>query len=141
MIELIIDGISEQLNSIFGNDYKIYTEQVKQGLKEPCFFIQLINSVNTSFIDIKYFRKYSFCIKYFPATKEPKNECFKVQDKLFLVLEYIIVNGDLQRGIKMHGEYVDGILNFFVNYNLFIKKIIQTDIMDTLDNVNIQIGE
>lgn len=37
MINKIIDGISISLNAEFGDDYKIYTESIEQGLKEPCF--------------------------------------------------------------------------------------------------------
>lgn len=37
MINSIIEGISTSLNAEFGDDYTIYTENVEQGLKEPCF--------------------------------------------------------------------------------------------------------
>ena len=34
----------------------------------------------------------------------------------------------------MHGEYVDGTLNFFVNYDMFVKKKeIETDKMDSCE--------
>ena len=42
MINSIIEGISASLNAEFGDDYTIYTENVEQGLKEPCFFISCI---------------------------------------------------------------------------------------------------
>lgn len=123
MLDKIVDGISEKLNSVFGDDYKIYTESVKQGLKEPCFFIQLVSPVNKSLLGERSLRENLFCIQYLPSNKnEPKAECYRVQDDLYLALEYITVDGGLQRGIKMRGEFADGILNFFVNYNMFVKK-------------------
>ena len=36
----IIDGVSIKLNELFGEKYTIYTNNVKQGLQFPCFFIK-----------------------------------------------------------------------------------------------------
>ena len=38
MINAIISGISITLDGAFG--YEVYGEEIKQGLKEPCFFIK-----------------------------------------------------------------------------------------------------
>lgn len=40
-VNLITDAISIALNGEFGDGYTNYTENVKQGLKEPCFFISV----------------------------------------------------------------------------------------------------
>lgn len=37
MINKVIDGISKAINEEFGDEYNIYTEEIEQGLKEPCF--------------------------------------------------------------------------------------------------------
>ena len=37
MIKKIIDGILAALSEEFGDEYTLYTESVKQGMKEPCF--------------------------------------------------------------------------------------------------------
>jgi hypothetical protein len=134
MLDKIIDVISEKLNEAFGEDFKIYTEEVKQGLTEPCFFIQLVTPTNTQVLGKRYFRQNLFDIQYFPQSKnEPKAECLRVQDDLFLALEYINVGEDLQRGEKMRGEFADGVLNFFVEYNMFVYKTEEQDPMEELD--------
>ena len=33
----------------------------------------------------------------------------------------------------MHGEVVDEVLNFFVNYDMFVYKVEGTDAMETMD--------
>lgn len=71
----------------------------------------------------KYFRTNQFCIQYFPSTDEPKAECNAVLENLYDNLELITVNGDLSRGSRMNGEVVDGVLNFFINYNMFVYKV------------------
>ena len=115
MINKIIDGISISLNAEFGDDYKIYTESIEQGLKEPCFSIVCVNPTNELFRGKKYFRKNLFCIQYFPKGEDKRSECMDVLERMFDCLEVIKIGEDLQRGTSMHGEVVDEVLNFFVS--------------------------
>lgn len=133
MINKIIDGISISLNAEFGDDYKIYTESIEQGLKEPCFSIVCVNPTNELFRGKKYFRKNLFCIQYFPKGEDKRSECMDVLERMFDCLEVIKVSEDLQRGTSMHGEVVDHVLNFFVNYDMFVYKVESTDAMETMD--------
>lgn len=133
MINSIIEGISISLNAEFGDDFTIYTESVEQGLKEPCFFISCINPTSRVFLGKRYFKTNQMCIQYFPTDKDrKKEECSSVSDKLFDCLEYITVSGDLVRGTKMNSEMVDGVLNFFVNYDFYVYKKEDTVPMEEL---------
>lgn len=123
MINKIIDAISVSINSEFGNTHEIYTESVEQGLKEPCFSIFCINPTNDLFLGKRYFRQNQFCIQFFPSKVEPNAECNDVRDRLFNCLEYITVAGDVTRGTKMKGEFADGVLNFFLNYDMFVYRM------------------
>lgn len=124
MIRLLVESISIQLEAAFGEDYTIYDESIEQGLKEPCFFIQCLNPTEELFFWKRYFRKNQFCIQYFPENKlHGKEECYAVGERLFSCLEYLDVGGDLVMGTKRKYEVVDGILHFFVNYDLFVYKV------------------
>lgn len=128
MINKIIDAISISLNSTFGDDYDIYTESVEQGLEEPCFSVFCLNPTNNLFRNNKYFRTNQFCIQYFPSTNESNAECNAVCERLYDCLESITVvenetTHSPTRGTRMNGEVVDGVLNFFVNYNMFVYKV------------------
>ena len=124
MINSIIESISITLNAEFGDKYKIHREEKRQGLKEPCFFIQCLNPAEELFFWKRYFRKNQFCIQYFPENKlHGKEECYAVGERLFSCLEYLDVGGDLVMGTKRKYEVVDGILHFFVNYDLFVYKV------------------
>lgn len=134
MVNDLIDGISIKLNQVFGDGKKIYSESVKQGLKEPCFFIAVLNPLQTQIIGNMYFRQQPFDIHYFPAIQGSKNELHAMASDLFIALEYVtLINGDLVHGTKMSYEVVDDVLHFFVNYDMRIRKVeTPTDSMGTL---------
>jgi hypothetical protein len=132
VIQDILDGVVAALLEAFPG-VKVYTEQVKQGLKEPCFILRLLNPTSEQFFGNRYYRTNLFSVQYIPeSTTDAKNECYNVNDQLFQALEYITVGGDLQRGTDMRGEYSDGMLTFFVNFNTFIRFDIKLDPMEEL---------
>lgn len=124
MINSIIESISISLNAEFGDKYKIYREAKRQGLKEPCFFIQCLNPTEELFFCKRYFRQNQFCVQYFPEDEFHRNqECYAVAERLFSCLEYLDVRGERVMGTKMKYEVTDGILHFFLNYDLFVYKV------------------
>ena len=134
MINSIIEAISTSLNIEFGDNYEIHMEEIKQDLEEPCFFVHCLNPTNELFLGRRYFRTNQFCIQYFPETDEKQRECNDVAERMFLCLEYITVYGEDKpiMGTKMKYEVVDGVLNFFVNYDCFVRKTEQHIPMETL---------
>lgn len=137
MLNEIVDGISERLNEAFGDDYEIYTEQVKQGLKEPCFTVSCVNPASTQVLGNRYLRRSLFSVKYFPkSVAGARAECLDVQDKLFLALETITAGGDLVRGTGINGRFVDGVLVVTVNYDMFVYAISEREPMETYSITN-----
>ena len=134
MINSIIEAISISLNEEFGDGYETHMEEIKQGLKEPCFFITCLNPTTELFLGKRYFRTNQFCIQYFPETNEKQRECNGVAERMLQCLEYITIYGEDKpiMGTKMKYEVVDGVLNFFVNYDCFVRKIEQQTPMETL---------
>lgn len=134
MINSIIEAISVSLNGEFGDDYEIHMEEIKQGLKEPCFFIACLNPTNNLFIGKRYERNNQFCIQYFPQSDEKQRECNGVAERMYDCLEYIKADGDTKpiRGSGMNHQVVDGVLNFFVNYDFFTVKTEDNTAMETM---------
>lgn len=122
MINKINSGISAAIGSEFGDGYDIHKESVEQGLEAPCFSILCLNPKVEQFLGKKYFRTNQFCVHYFPSTAERNAECHATAERLFNALEYITVDADLCRGTEMHYEINDGVLSFFVNYDMFVYK-------------------
>ena len=138
MINKIIDGISIAINSKFGSQYDIYTESVEQGLTEPCFSILCLNPTINQVLGKRYFRRNQFCVHYFPSSDEKRSECHTVMEGLIDALEMINVDGDQCRGTGMHGEVVDNVLSFFVNYDMFVYK--EEPAKSMMQTVNRNIG-
>jgi len=133
MINFIIAGISKKLNEVFGDEYDIYTEQVAQGMKEPCFYILSVNAVNKPMLGARYLRTYSFCVKYFPKSNTgPNAECNNISDDLFLALEYIAADGSMMQGMNMQSHSADGFLEFTVDYEFFIRAIPESEPMENM---------
>lgn len=125
MIENLIKSIGIALHNEFGDNVKIYPEKVEQGLKTPCFFITCLNPSKELFLGRRYFCNNQFCIQYVPANPhKEKQECNNVLERLFSCLEWIKAMEDDKpiHGNKMRGETVNGVLNFFVNYDCFVNK-------------------
>ena len=128
MINSIIEAISVALNSEFGEDYNIHIEEPEQNFKKPCFFIFCLKPTNELFFGKRYFRTNQFCIQYFPATSAKQRDCNDVAERLYECLEYIVTDGEDKpiRGTKMKYEIANGILHFFVNYDLFVYKVAES---------------
>jgi len=136
MINKIIDGISITLNQVFGDEVRIYSESITQGLIEPCFFIAVLNPSQTNFIGKRSFRQHPFDIHYFTAVQNSTTELQSKASDLYVALEAItLIDGDLVRGSKMNHEVIDGVLHFFVNFDMFINKVVvPEDGMEEVDH-------
>lgn len=123
MINKILDGISNALNEEFGDEYEIYSEDIPQDFKEPCFFILCLNPAENQIVGKRYHRTHQFDVQYFPRDFKNKfSDIYEIQSRLTDCLEYVNVKEGILRGIKRRGEIVDKVLHFFVNYNIHVIK-------------------
>lgn len=135
MINEIMEAIGYALNKRFGEAYKIHMKESGVDVEKPCFFISCVNLTNKRFLGKRYFQTNQFCIRYFPKILEGERECHEVAEEMYQCLEYIIPEGDDKpmRGTGMAYEITDGILNFFVNYDLFVYK---KDVFDEMEKMS-----
>ena len=121
-IQNLTDAIAEALFQEFGSGYEIYTEKVKQNLKEGCFLIRCLNPTKNQYLGRCYKRTNQFAVQYIPSTTDANEECTSVLEKLFECLEDVILHGKPIHGTELHGEITGGILTFTVNYDGFVLK-------------------
>lgn len=139
MVNDIIDGISNALYEAFP-DHAIYSETIKQGLKEPCFFILPLNPSESPLLGVRAVRTIPLDVHYFPPEKGPKNKTMGiVASKLYGVLKRVkLLNGDLLNGFDLNYEIVDDVLHFFVTFKVVVKYPV--DAVDNIESLEIQQG-
>ena len=134
MLNDIITGIAEALGTTFGDGYRVYKNDVKQGLTEPCFFIATLKPEQTPMLGERALWRHPFDIHFFPKEPGTNEELYDVAERLMLGLRYIrLPNGDLLRGLSVSYEAIDGVLHFFITYNMIVDIPKELPIMETLD--------
>lgn len=130
----IIDGVSIKLSELFGENYELYTNNVKQGLKMPCFFIKTLPSSKKKLIGNRYENEINLVIH--SILQEPNlEELNNISDRLY-ELEYIkLLNEDMLKGYDMKTQISDGVLLFFITYKFFTyKETIKENDMEQISN-------
>lgn len=126
MINDIMDAVTRKLYELFGDGFEIYTEPVKQGLKEPCFFIQFLEPSEKPMVGQRYSLRTDLCIQYLSGERsEVLRELNRMTGCLMDGLEYItLADGSLIRGTERSArpEPDEKMLTFFVSYHIFVLK-------------------
>ena len=133
MIDVFLKSISDVIYKEF--KINVYLDEVRQGLKKPCFFIRDINiSQKAGFSDRKR-RNHLVSITYFPKNElSAIKEINPVSDLLYEILESVPF-GDTTKSIgavNMSHVISDGILVFTVSYSFHITKKKDKIYMDNL---------
>ncbi len=145
----IIGGIAKRIFDEFNSEAVIYSEEVMQGFKQPCFIIKLIKSECLSGIGGRKKFINSFVIRYFPKKSLRNEDMENVSKRLFNCLEFIdvgrVIRGTDMRtekgssvvlnGLSNNYENGDGILNFYINYNFHEIFIEDCDFMKNLKQI------
>lgn len=110
MTNLIVDGVCKRLSEEFGEDYRVYTENVEQGFKEPCFFVCATSVQMTPVLcrgtEGRYNRRQGVNVTFYPKQGgDVRNEVYEVSERLIDILEYIEADG-LTRGKEIIGEFI-----------------------------------
>lgn len=108
--ETLIHGIAESIDHVF-KDYKIYEDEIEQGLDTPCFLISEIDNSLNLVLGNRYQSSHSFDIHYFPKENNVR-EMHQVSDALFGALEYIHTEEGLIMGSNLRSKIQDGVLHF-----------------------------
>lgn len=124
MYNEILDAVTRRLNEVFGESYTIYTDNVEQGLQEPCFFVSFLEPSEKQMIGKRYFRDTGLVIQLLPGEVSQLSRVFhEAMERLLDGLEYITLSdGSNVRGTGCKSRVEDGVLTFFVNYNMFVYK-------------------
>lgn len=132
MISEIITAISKRLGAMYA-DCTVAIDHVEQGLREPCFFIDLLEPSRTPLLGQRWRQENLFDVQLFDS--EAGNvRLYAVAEELFGGLEYITLpDGGLLRGTQMRFTVEDGVLHFFVTYAVILYHRENKECMEILE--------
>ena len=135
MVEDVISAVSNALYSEFGNDYRIYADNIEQNLVRPCFFINVVRPAVLSGSIGRDKMSVPLVIQYFPSTLGKRLECYKVSDRMFRCLKYPEFNNVVYRGTDLKYDINDDKLNFYVQYDFFTFVTTTDEVKPTIDHI------
>lgn len=126
VVNEIIQGIANKIALLYKDkgQYPIYTDRKLQNLEKPCFFIKVLNGEEKNEIGLKdrFYRDLLSIVIIGYAMDEDTEVLNDMSDTLY-ELEYIELSDKSKiRADKLNHKIEDGILHFFIDYKLFIKK-------------------
>ncbi len=134
MVNSILNAVTKQLGTTFGDSYHYYVENVEQGLIKPCFTADLLIPLQRSRSPVLYDRTMPLVIHYFGDSKtNKKKDCYSIAEQAVECLEYLPFEDTLLRGEDISWQIVEDVLQIFVTYKFITKKVTpEADPMDSI---------
>lgn len=117
MVNDLLSAVTKQLGTTFGNSYRYYVENVEQGLKKPCFTVDLLIPLQRSKSPFLYDRTTPIVVHYFSDSKtDIKKDCYSMAERIVECLELLPFNNTRLRGEDISWQIVDDVLQVFITY-------------------------
>ncbi len=121
MLNDIIKGVSKKLAGEFR--CRVYQNDVKQGLKLPCFFVSVLKPGISPLGRNRFQSRNPLDVMFFPGDERDNAKMCEVAEKLVWLLEFITLpDGDLLHGTNKSWQIEGGILHFFVDFDHTIRR-------------------
>lgn len=138
MVNKVLNSVTVQLHSTFGDSYKYYVENVEQNLTKPCFTIDTIIPLQRSKSPVLYDRTMPMVIHYFSEDKkDTKTDCYAKAEQIVECLEYLPFQNTILRGENISWQIVDEVLQVFITYRFTTAKVIENDNMAILEETQV----
>lgn len=136
MVNKLLNAITKQLGTTFGNSYKYYIEDVKQNMSKPCFTVDSLETHQRSRNAIQYDRTFPLVIHYFNDKDETlKKDSYNIAERLSEILEYLPFEDTFLRGENISWHLVDGVLQMFITYS-FKTQTINTNPDNAMEDIS-----
>ena len=134
MVNALLDAVTKQLGTHFGNKYRYYVEDVEQNLTKPCFTVDTLIPIQRSKSPVLYDRTIPLVVHYFSDSKTNlKQDCYSIGEQLVECLEHLPFKTTILRGQDISYQIVDDVLQVFITYKFTTRLVTeQVDAMDDL---------
>lgn len=128
MVNSILNAVTKQLGTTFGNKYHYYVEDVEQGLIKPCFTADVLIPLQRSRSAVLYDRTMPIVLHYFSDSKDNlKNDGYSMAERIVECLEYLPFGNTLLRGEDISWQITEDVLQVFVTYKFTTTKVIESE--------------
>lgn len=128
MVNQVVNSISTALHAKFGDSHRYYVENIEQNIVEPCFTIGVLNPLVRSVNSIDYYRTVPCVLHYFSDNnKDTIVDCWSVGEEVLECLEYLPIDGELVRAEDMSYTMVDEVLQVFLTYRFWTKRVVEEE--------------
>ncbi len=122
MLDDLVDAVGKALHSRF-SEVTVYSEQVPQNFRKPCFLIRIPQSSQKPQLGKRYLQQYLFEVLYFPQkSNDMQQEYRRILLELYDVLEFIKCSFGLFRSHNMRHEIKDNLLHFFMEFHVIWER-------------------
>lgn len=134
MVNSLLNAVTKQLGTTFGNKYRYYVEDVEQGLTKPCFTVDVLIPIQRSKSPVLYDRTMPLVVHYFSDSKQNiKSDCYSMGERVVEALEYLPFQNTTLRGEDISFHIVEDVLEVFITYKFTTKLVVENgDPMDEM---------
>lgn len=124
MVNSILNAVTKQLGTTFGDKYRYYIEDVEQALKKPCFTVDVLIPIQRSKSPVLYDRTMPLVVHYFSDSKEnKKSDCYSMGERVVEAIEYLPFKDTIIRGDDISWHIVEDVLEIFITYRFTTKLV------------------
>ena len=128
MVNSFLNAVTKQLGTTFGTKYRYYMEDVEQGLKKPCFTVDLLIPLQRSKSPVLCERTMPLVVHYFSDSESNlKEDCYDIGERLVECLEYLPFQNTIIRGENISWKIEDDVLQAFVTYKFTTRLVTETE--------------
>lgn len=134
MVESILNAVTKQLGTTFGDRNHYYVEDVEQNLVKPCFTANVLIPLQRSKNAVLYDRTMPIVVHWFSDSKEnTKKQCYAMGERVVECLEYLPFKNTLLRGEDISYQITDDVLQVFVTYKFTTIKKVDEEAFEALE--------
>jgi hypothetical protein len=125
MVTSVVNAVTKQLGTTFGNAYRYYVEDIEQGVTKPCFHVAPRITLQRSKSPVLYDRTIPIVVHYFSGSSNNlRNDCYSMGEQVVECLEYLPFKDTLLRGEDISWQMVDDVLQVFITYRFTTKRVV-----------------
>lgn len=121
MIDEVVLSVAAAIRAVVPPEYEVYTENVHQGAKLPCFFVECKEAKRVDMLNSQFFIRAELAVTCESDSDTKKQETDSVTAVLFHALRFIRAGEQQLNGRRISGKWQEGRFVINVTYDIWPK--------------------